>query len=136
MESQKKKINVMFVGPYPPPFGGISSLILSLIEGYDERQINKAIVVYFDKKDSIEFLERATVYRFSVKKNLIKILNPRNILILLSAFNVYKDKNLSLRDFIVTIVKTILILLVSTSQIFLCHFCYVQRSGIKIGASF
>ena len=51
MESQKKKINVMFVGPYPPPFGGISSLILSLIEGYDERQINKAIVVYFDKKD-------------------------------------------------------------------------------------
>ena len=109
MESEKKKINVMFVGPYPPPFGGISSLILSLIEGYDEKQIKKAIVVYFDKKDSIEFLERATVYRFSVKKNLIKILNPRNILILFSAFNVYKGKNLTLRDFIVTIVKTILI---------------------------
>ena len=66
MESQKKKINVMFIGPYPPPFGGISSLILSLIEGYDERQINKAIVVYFDKKDSIEFLERGTAEKPTV----------------------------------------------------------------------
>ena len=64
MKLHDQKINLMFVGPYPPPFGGISSLILSLIEGYDENQISKAVVVYFDKEDSVEYLERATIYRF------------------------------------------------------------------------
>ena len=28
-----EKLNVLLLGPYPPPFGGISSLIVSLIGG-------------------------------------------------------------------------------------------------------
>ena len=109
MKLQDQKINLMFVGPYPPPFGGISSLILSLIEGYDENQISKAVVVYFDKEDSVEYLERATIYRFSIKKNLAKVFNPKNIFIIFKSLSVYRGKNLSLRDYIVTIIKTILI---------------------------
>ena len=111
------RIRVMLVGPYPPPFGGISSLIVSLLEGFQAEHVDKAVVVYFDNKNSIEIMDRAIIYRLSVKKHAIrKILSPKNWLLLPKFILTYRSKGLSLLDHIKNFIQISLLLEVAKKE--------------------
>lgn len=72
------QLRVLLVGGYPPPFGGIATHLASLIPGLVERGAEDIAVVTFSSVDSVEKIPGAMVYRYQIKKHLLKLLNPMN----------------------------------------------------------
>ncbi|MDA9608774.1 glycosyltransferase family 4 protein [SAR86 cluster bacterium] len=107
-DNQYSNLRILFIGPYPPPFGGISSLIKSLVEGLKEKNIDDAFVLYFGNTNSIKKVEGATLYVRSVKKNVWRAFNPINLRLVPSLLRAYSGYNLSLKDYLEIFVKTIL----------------------------
>ena len=101
-------MNILIIGPYPPPYGGISSLIRSLVDGFKRKKVNKVVVLYFGKKNKIRNVDGAIVYEKSVLKNSWQILNPLNWSLLPSLIKIYSGKNLSFRDYLNIFIRTIL----------------------------
>ena len=67
-------MNILIIGPYPPPYGGISSLIKSLVEGFKKKEVNEVVILYFGNKDIIRHVDGAIVYEKSTFKNSWQIL--------------------------------------------------------------
>ena len=101
-------MNILIIGPYPPPYGGISSLIRSLVDGFKRKKVNKVVVLYFGKKNKIRNVDGAIVYEKSVLKNSWQILNPLNWSLLPSLIKIYSGKNLSFKDYVNIFIRTIL----------------------------
>jgi len=101
-------MNILIIGPYPPPYGGISSLIRSLVGGFKRKEINEVIILYFGNKNEIRHVDGAIVYEKSVLKNSWQICNPLNWYLLPLLIKIYSDKNLSFRDYVNIFVRTIL----------------------------
>jgi len=101
-------MNILIVGPYPPPFGGISSLIRSLVDGLKRKDVKEVVILYFGNKDNIRMVEGAVVYEKSVRENFWKVLDPRNWLLIPILVNTYYGKNLLFKDYVVILIKTIL----------------------------
>ena len=101
-------MNILIVGPYPPPFGGISSLIRSLVEGFKKKDVKKVLVLYFGSSNKVREVEGAIVYERSVRKNLWRILLPSNWVLIPGLFEIYAGNNLSLKDYFQILVKAIL----------------------------
>lgn len=101
-------MNILIVGPYPPPYGGISSLIRSLVEGLKQKEVNKVVILYFGNKNQIRIVNGAIVHEVSIKKNIWQIFNPLNWLIVPALIKIYNDKNISLKDYFTIFLKTIL----------------------------
>jgi len=101
-------MNILIIGPYPPPYGGISSLIRSLVDGFKRKKVNKVVVLFFGKKNKIRSVDGAIVYEKSVLKNSWQILNPLNWSLLPSLIKIYSGKNLSFRDYLNIFIRTIL----------------------------
>ena len=55
-------MNVLIIGPYPPPYGGISSLIRSLVDGFKRKKINEVVILYFGNKNNTRVVDGAIVY--------------------------------------------------------------------------
>ena len=55
-------MNILIIGPYPPPYGGISSLIRSLVGGFKRKEINEVVILYFGNKNEIRHVDGAIVY--------------------------------------------------------------------------
>lgn len=101
-------MNILIIGPYPPPYGGISSLIRSLVDGFKRKKVNKVVVLFFGKKNKIRSVDGAIVYEKSVLKNSWQILNPLNWSLLPSLIKIYSGKNLSFKDYVNIFIRTIL----------------------------
>lgn len=101
-------MNILIVGPYPPPYGGISSLIRSLVEGFKEKDVGEVIILYFGSKNEIRMVEGATVYEKSVLKSSWQILNPINWILIPALLNIYSGNNFSIKDFLNIFIRTIL----------------------------
>ncbi len=108
MENKSSDLKILFVGPYPPPFGGISSLIKSLVEGLKDKNIEDAYVLYFGTENRTKKVDGATVYERSVRKNIWQLFNPLNLLLLPSLLKVYSGHKLILRDYVEIFIKAIL----------------------------
>ena len=101
-------MNILIIGPYPPPYGGISSLIRSLVDGFKRKKVNKVVVLFFGKKNKIRNVDGAIVYEKSVLTNSWQILNPLNWSLLPSLIKIYSGKNLSFKDYVNIFIRTIL----------------------------
>lgn len=101
-------LKILFIGPYPPPFGGISSLIKSLIEGLKEKNIQEAFVLYYGASNKTTKVDGALVYERSVRKNIWQLFNPINWLLLPSLLRAYSGYGLSLKDYLEIYIKTII----------------------------
>ena len=101
-------MNILIIGPYPPPYGGISSLIRSLVDGFKRKKVNKVVILFFGKKNKIRNVDGAIVYEMSVLKNSWQILNPLNWSLLPSLVKIYSGKNISFRDYLNIFIRTIL----------------------------
>lgn len=99
MENFDKRKNLLLVGPYPPPFGGVSSHLYELNKSFRETHYNSHIL-QFDKitehhnKDGAKIFKRAS--NLSLKhiwillKRIDKFLKVINLLVL----NVFKSPRL------------------------------------------
>lgn len=70
--------SVLLIGPYPPPFGGIASHLVTLIPGLLQRNVRDVAVIKFDVKDDVKMVDGGTVYSFTEKKHVWKLLLPWN----------------------------------------------------------
>jgi hypothetical protein len=108
MQIESSSLKILFVGPYPPPFGGISSLIKSLVEGLKDKNIEDAYVLYFGTENRTKKVDGATVYERSVRRNIWQLLNPVNLLLIPSLLRVYSTYKLSIKDYLEIFIKTVL----------------------------
>jgi glycosyltransferase involved in cell wall biosynthesis len=101
-------MNILIIGPYPPPYGGISSLIKSLVGGFKRKDVNSVVILYFGNNNKIRNVDGAIVYERSVSKNAWQILNPLNWSLLPSLIKIYSGNNLSFKDYMNIFIRTIL----------------------------
>ena len=57
-----EKLSVLLLGPYPPPFGGISSLIVSLIGGLKLEESDEVFVLSFGEEKKVKQINSSTIY--------------------------------------------------------------------------
>jgi len=103
------QIRILLVGPYPPPFGGIASHLTSLIPGILSRVESEIAVVSFGDRNSVDHVKGTKVYRFNIKSNARKLLQPLNWKYLLLAFKIMGRQNLSYSQIIKEATKTMLV---------------------------
>lgn len=101
-------MNVLIIGPYPPPFGGISSLIKSLVSGFKRKDVNSVVILYFGNNNKIRNVDGAIVYEKSVLKNAWQILNPLNWSLLPLLIKIYSGYNLSFKDYVNIFIRAII----------------------------
>jgi glycosyltransferase involved in cell wall biosynthesis len=101
----------MFVAPFPPPYGGVASFVVSMINGLPKFGINNIIVVSFGDSDLIETYNEATVYRvkLSSKHNLLKLFYIRNWVKIIKSIWVLKSGKLGFYGTVKEILKTIVL---------------------------
>lgn len=101
----------MFVAPFPPPYGGVASFIVSMINGLPKFGINDIIVVSFGDSDSVETYNEATVYRckLSSKHNLLKLFYIRNWVKILKSIWFLKSGKLGFYGLVKEVLKTIIL---------------------------
>lgn len=101
-------MNILIVGPYPPPYGGISSLIRSLVEGFKDKDVGEVVILYFGAKSEVRLVDGAIVYEESISKNSWRILSPFNWHLILPLVRTYSGKKFSVREILNIYIKAIL----------------------------
>lgn len=71
-----KGLRLLIVGPYPPPFGGIASHLVTLIPGLRRNGAEDIAVVSFGNHDAIEEIDGATLYRLDARRHGRELLLP------------------------------------------------------------
>ena len=104
-----KGLRLLFVGYYPPPFGGIASHLKALMPALIEAGAEDIAVVMFDKKNTIEKLDGVTLYRFNNRSNVWKLILPQNVFLLLKVFRRLGGRGLSFLFLVREAVKSVLI---------------------------
>ena len=79
------KLKILLIGSYPPPYGGIASHLKSLVPSLVSRNCDKVIILsYKNKSNKNNYYEGgAYFYNFIVKKNIILLFKPSNIIMTL-----------------------------------------------------
>jgi glycosyltransferase involved in cell wall biosynthesis len=104
-----KKLRVLLVGTYPPPYGGIATHLVSLIPALMERGADDIAVVTLGSEDKIEAIDGAIIYRYDIKKYYRHIFLPSNWLLLFRVFMTLMTRGLEFRSVIRESIKAILI---------------------------
>jgi hypothetical protein len=83
-------MRVLLRGPFPPPYGGIATLLNSLIVGFKDSGAEDVAVLHYGTKNAVEKVEGATIYRFNLKTQIWKALLPQNWAILFMDWALHK----------------------------------------------
>ena len=75
-------LRILFVGQYPPPFGGIATHLVSLIPSLVDHSASDIAVISFDKGNRLELVNEIPIYRFDLKKNFRILANPKQWLLI------------------------------------------------------
>ena len=98
-----KGARVLFVGPYPPPFGGIAQHIDTLIPDLVKADVDDIAVVSFGKENRTENINGITIYRFNIKLNIWRILSLLKFSLIAKVIKEFRGQGLSqyfiIRDF-------------------------------------
>lgn len=101
--------NILLAGPYPPPFGGIASHLVTLIPGLREKGFKEIAVVKFETTDSHKVIDCGDLYTFRVSGHLTKLLNPVYWKFIITALNVLPVTKLGIRNVLREAIKAMLI---------------------------
>ena len=120
-----KGLRLLFFATYPPPYGGISSHLKTLMPSLLKSGAKDITVVSISDKNCVEKVDGITVYRYNIKWNLWRIFMPQNLNVVRLVFRSLGGEGLSLSKLLVELVKTIL-----TNQIAIAHRSQVISSYI------
>lgn len=85
IESSLKKINLLCVAPYPPPYGGVSSHILDLTKSLG-KVLNSFNIINFTKKSNIVNSENINIYNITKYNNFLFNINFFKLIKVISFF--------------------------------------------------
>lgn len=102
-------LRLLLRGPYPPPYGGIASLIVSLLPGMRDYGADDVVVLHYGTKNEKKSVDGATVYGFDLKSQVWRLLLPRHWKTVFTVFNTLRDTHLGMRNFFSEAIKTILV---------------------------
>lgn len=103
------RLRLLIRAQYPPPFGGISSLVVSLVSGLKQYKADNVVVLHYGEKNETRFVGECKVYCFNLKKNIWRIFLPQNWKILIKVVVELGKFQLSLSRLIKESIKTILV---------------------------
>jgi glycosyltransferase involved in cell wall biosynthesis len=103
-----KGLRVLLRGPYPPPYGGIASLIVSLLPGLRDCGAEEVVVLHYGTKNAVETIAGATVYRYALKTQAWRILLPENWPTVFLVLSTFKGARLQFKQLVSETIKTIL----------------------------
>jgi len=104
-----KGLRVLFRAPYPPPYGGIATLIFSLLPGLRASGAEDVAVVHYGTVNAIEKENDGTIYRFNLKTQVWKALLPQNWPIFFRVLTTFNGYNLDFRQLIRETTKAIVV---------------------------
>ena len=102
-------IRLLFLGTYPPPFGGIASHLNTLLPDLVKLGLEQSFVLHFDQKSSIEEHKGFVVHRKNLSENFWKIIYPPNLPLVMMSIFVFLRGNMSLKGAITETIKVVLI---------------------------
>ncbi len=102
-------IKILFLGTYPPPFGGIASHLNTLLPDLVKLGLEQSFVLNFDQKSSIQECKGFIVYRKNLSENFWKIIHPSNFLLAIFSIFTFLRSKMSLKGAITETIKVILI---------------------------
>ncbi len=109
MKNKESKLNILLVGPFPPPFGGISSLFVNLLPGLKELGANEVHVLHFTDVDKKEELDGSIIHKFNLKRQVFKLILPWHLLETFKLFLIYRKYGLSFNRTLSSVLKAILV---------------------------
>ncbi len=101
-------MRVLLRGPFPPPFGGIATLLNSLIVGFKDSGAEDVVVLHYGTKNAVEKVEGATIYRYNLKTQIWKAFLPQNWALLFRVFTYLGKYGFSYRQLLRETTKAIL----------------------------
>jgi len=104
-----KGVRVLFVGPYPPPFGGISQHIDTLLPDLVKADADDIAVVTFGRKNTIERINGITVYRFNIKYNIWRIFSLLKFPLIAIVIKEFRGQGLSQYFIIREVIKALIV---------------------------
>lgn len=100
---------MLLQGPYPPPFGGIATLFVSLLSGFRDAGATDIAILDFCTRNSVEQVDGATVYRFNLKTQVWKVVLPQNWSTLIAVRQTLMGYNISFQQLVKETIKAILV---------------------------
>jgi len=123
---------LLFIGPYPPPYGGIASLLKPLMPALSHAGADDIAVITFGRENSVSRVDEAALYRFNIKKNLWKVFIPKNLPVIYFVCKKLMLRSLPLPMFFSEIVKSILICEVAKSHDSKIVFAYQANINLQL----
>jgi glycosyltransferase involved in cell wall biosynthesis len=77
-QEKRDRLRVLLRGPYPPPYGGVASLMVSLGEGLPIGYAEDVVVLHFGDEDNVKVVGGAHVYSRRVRSNAWRLGLPKN----------------------------------------------------------
>ncbi len=111
-ESGNKKcdgLRLLLRAPYPPPYGGIASLIVSLLPALRDYGAEDVVVLHYGKENGVKTVAGAKIYSFSLKSQIWRILLPHNWSTILTVLSTLKNSSQSFRGIVSDIIKAIIV---------------------------
>jgi len=104
-----KGVRVLFLGTYPPPFGGIAAHLKTLRPALIKAGIDDIAVLSFGAKNSVETEDGVTVYRFNLRSNLWQIFLPQYVYLMLKvSYRLGVQGGLDFKLLVIEILKSII----------------------------
>lgn len=91
MKKNCENLRLLLVGPYPPPYGGIASHLVTLIPSLHQRGAADIAIVSFGDQDEVVALEGAILYRFNAKRHLKALFSIQGMRFLMASIKTLKS---------------------------------------------
>jgi glycosyltransferase involved in cell wall biosynthesis len=102
-------LRLLIVGPYPPPFGGVASHLVTLLPGLRERGAEDVTLISFGDQNAVESIDGATLYRFAARDHARILARPRHWKALIATLRALRGSSLTVHALIAEATKTALI---------------------------
>lgn len=102
-------IRLLFLGPYPPPYGGVASHLRLLAPYLIKHGISDLAVITFGNQNSKETIEGISIYRYRLKGQLWRLLLPNNFKLVFHVYKSFLCKGLKGSQLVQELIKAVLI---------------------------
>lgn len=111
LKSNKKcsGLRLLVRAQYPPPYGGISSLIASLVPGLRDYGCEDIAMLHYGEKNEVKTVDGTKIYCVNLKTHAWKILLPQNWFIFLMVVHTFKGAKLTFKQKMIETIKTLLV---------------------------